>query len=335
LSPTRNTSLNLTRGFTLIELLVVIAVIGILIALLLPAVQQAREAARRAQCRNNMKQIGIALHNYADAHSAFPPVSVMPQGRISQPWSAHTRLLPFLEQANVASLINWETDFEYTSKPQVARIRIAIYLCPSEPNDRARPTATITHYPLNYGFNEGTWFIYDPSTGAVGDGAFAPNRAMRTGEFTDGMSNTLAVAEVKAFQANLWDSMQPATPGIAPPLQPLDLAPYYGGTLDENGHTEWVEGDVRETGVTTTFTPNRMVAYDAGGQAHDIDFTSMRDGESFTIPTYAAITARSYHPGMVNVLLMDGSSRSISDNIDLGIWRGLGTRAGGEVLGEF
>lgn len=328
-------SRRIQSAFTLVELLVVIAIIGVLVGLLLPAVQAAREAARRMQCSNNMKQIGLGLHNYESTHRAFPPVSVMPRDRISQPWSAHVRLLPFIEQPGVANLVNWETDFEYTSRPDVAAIRIPIYLCPSEPNDRARPTATITHYPLNYGFNEGTWFVYDPPSGSGGDGAFVPNSAIRPSDITDGLSNTLAAAEVKAYQANLWDSMLPSTLGVAPPLAPADLAPFYGGTLDENGHTEWVEGDVRETGVTTTFPPNTFVAYDAGGTLFDIDFTSMRDGESIELPTYAAITARSYHSGIVNALLMDGSVRSVSNNIDFAVWRALGTRAGGEAIGEF
>ncbi|NLY00173.1 MAG: DUF1559 domain-containing protein [Rhodopirellula sp.] len=102
-----------------------------------------------------------------------------------------------------------------------------------------------------------------------------------------------------------------------------------------NGHTEWVEGDVRETGVTTTFTPNALVPFNAGGTIHDVDFTSMRDGESITLPTYAAITARSYHPGVVNTLLMDGSVRNVGSTIVLNVWRALGTRDGGEPVGEY
>ncbi|NLS90981.1 MAG: DUF1559 domain-containing protein [Planctomycetaceae bacterium] len=324
------------KGFTLVELLVVIAIIGILIALLLPAVQMAREAARRTQCRNNLKQVGLALHNYLSVHSAFPPVSVVPRDRTSQPWSAHTRLLPFIEQENVGNLINWDVDHEYISKPPVAGIRIAIYQCPSEPNDRARPTATMTHYPLNYGFNEGTWFVYDAASDQGGDGAFVPNRAMKAAEISDGLSNTLAAAEVKAYQANLWDVGTPSTLGVAPPATPTDLSAYFGaGTLDENGHTEWVEGDVRETGFTTTFPPNRIVPYNAAGTSHDIDFTSMRDGESITLPTYAAVTARSYHPGIVNALLLDGSARSVGSTVELSIWRALGTRAGSESIGDY
>ncbi len=128
------------RGFTLVELLVVIAIIGILIALLLPAIQAAREAARRNSCVNNLRQVGIAIQNYVDARRTLPPFSLLPARRTSQPWSALARLLPYLEEKNLHDLIDWDVDHEFTAKPKVAGMRIGIYMCPSEVRDEARVT---------------------------------------------------------------------------------------------------------------------------------------------------------------------------------------------------
>jgi prepilin-type processing-associated H-X9-DG protein len=311
--------------------LVVIAIIGVLIALLLPAVQAARESSRRAQCENNMKQAALALQNYEAAKKTFPPFCELPRTKTFQPFSAQARLLPYLEQANLAKLVDFDIAVPFTEHPEVARTRIANYICPSEENDRQRETPTLTYYPLNYCLNEGTWFIYDPVSNSAGDGAFAPNHPFRAAEMTDGLSNTLGVSEVKVYQPNLWDAGNPSTLGTAPPKTPAELAAYYGGTFDFNGHTEWVEGDVHETGFTTTFRPNEQVTYSDGAGTYSIDFTSMRDGESTTVPTYAAVTARSYHPSVVNAAMLDGSVRAVSDAIDLVVWRAEGTRAGDEA----
>jgi prepilin-type N-terminal cleavage/methylation domain-containing protein/prepilin-type processing-associated H-X9-DG protein len=318
-------------GFTLVELLVVIAIIGILVGLLLPAIQASREAARRTQCQNNMKQATLALHNYESSKKTFPPFCELPRTTTFQPFSAQARLLPYMEEESVARLIDFDVAVPFTAHPEVAKKRIAPYVCPSEENDRARVTPTLEYYPLNYCLNEGTWFIYDPVSNEAGDGAFAPNHAFKAGQITDGLSHTLAISECKAYQPNMWDTSNPSTLNVAPPNSPTDVATFFGGTFDFNGHTEWVEGDVHETGFTTTFTPNTEVVYTDAGSTYSVDMTSIRDGESTTLPTYAAVTARSYHPGHVNVAMLDGSVRTVTDDVDLVVWRAAGTRAGGEA----
>jgi prepilin-type N-terminal cleavage/methylation domain-containing protein/prepilin-type processing-associated H-X9-DG protein len=323
------------RAFTLVELLVVIAIIGVLVALLLPAVQAARESARSLKCKSHLKQMALAMHNYQSALTTFPPISVVPRTTTFEPWSGHARLLPFLEQTNLNSLIDFNQQKQFTNNPQVCATRVPIYLCPSEIKDKQRLTAVLKHYPLNYSFNEGTWFIYDPVSDTAGDGAFAPNRCFKPSDISDGLSNTLALAENKAYQPNMWDTSKPNSLNVAPPANAAALSGFYGGTFDSNGHTEWVEGDVHETGFTTVLAPNTAVPYVNAGTTYDIDVTSIRDGESTTQPTYAAVTARSYHLGYVNVAMMDGSVRVVTNQIALPTWRAIGTRGGGEALGDF
>lgn len=331
------------RGFTLVELLVVIAVIGVLVGLLLPAVQSAREAARRAQCLNNLKQIGLALHNYATANRTFPPSFCIPPrtalGINNGSWSIHGRILPFIEQGAAYQRVRLDVAWDAQRTTGVPTMRTATYICPSEVNDRVRVdrSGNPYTYPQNYGFNFGTWFVYDPATGQGSDGVFFPNSPITTAAILDGTTNTLGAAEVKAFTSYFRNT---ADPGPAIPDSPAALAAWAPGaqfklgpnTNQNTGHTEWADGRVHHSGITTVFTPNTFVAYvHSDGRTYDVDYNSQQEGRSATQRTYAAVTARSYHPQVVNILLMDGSAKPLSQTIDLATWRALGTRAGAEV----
>ena len=236
------------RAFTLIELLVVIAIIAILIALLLPAVQQAREAARRTQCKNNLKQIGLALHNYLDVYSVLPPSfvsDISTTDTCGGEWSVHVRLLPYIEDANLYNQADLSLCYGDAANSGVATQRVGTYLCPSEVNDKTRTSGgAAVHYPISYGFNGGTWRVWTNSSRQTGDGAFAPNSRFGTQHFTDGTSNTIGFAEVKAFTAynRDGDSGTQAIPANAADVDALVSA---GGSNKANsGHTEWVDGRV-------------------------------------------------------------------------------------------
>ena len=324
-------------AFTLIELLVVIAIIAVLISLLLPAVQQAREAARRSQCKNNLKQMGLAMHNYLEAQTCFPIGGAYSATTTGTSWSAQARILPYLDQANLQNLINWS--LPYDAQGNVTRTRVPVFLCPSEINDRLRSDPkpadpNFSHYPINYGVNFGTWFVWDPMTGTAGNGAFGPNLRITSANFTDGLSNTIGMAEVKAYMPYLRDSGAPSGVGQPQPT-PGSVAGFGGSFKSNSGHTEWVDGHVHQSGMTTLFVPNTEIPYSSGGAILDIDFTSFREGSSLTAQSYSSVGSRSFHVGMVHVMLMDGSVRSVSENIAVTIWQALGTRAGGEVIGDY
>jgi prepilin-type N-terminal cleavage/methylation domain-containing protein len=323
------------RAFTLIELLVVIAIIAILIALLLPAVQRVRAAAARTQCLNNLKQIGLALHNYHDAEKAFPPAA-MYQGMTTS-WSIHARILPYLEQEALYRQINFNAPF--TSQPAVTQTRVPVYVCPNELNDKPNGS----YYPASYAANFGTWFIYDSATGRSGDGAFIVNSRTRFTDFSDGTSSTLGFTEVRPLLRYFQDSGLPAGLDQPQPSGPNSVQ-FWKGSFVAGAHGEWVNGRVQQTGFTTTFAPNTLVRYDEpvynglnqiiAYSLHDIEYTSWQEG---TGPgtTYAVVTARSYHIDTIQVLFMDGSVRGIASTINLATWQALGTRAGGEIVGEF
>ncbi|HEV8060106.1 MAG TPA: DUF1559 domain-containing protein, partial [Gemmataceae bacterium] len=239
-------------------------------------------------------------------------------------------LLPYVEQGNLQNQINFSSSYQL--QPQITQQRVGLLVCPSELNDRSYTSGVLTYYPTSYAVSYGTWFVYDPNTQQIGNGSFGVNKSMRIGDFTDGTSNTIGMAEVKAHQPLIHDGGSPNAPNVPPPST-ADQCMAYGGPLDpELGHTQWVNGMMVQTGFTTTFGPNTEMLYQGGSAPLDVDFVSSRLGVSATRITYGAVNARSYHTGGVNVLFMDGSVRYAQDSIDLATWRALGSRAGGEVV---
>jgi prepilin-type N-terminal cleavage/methylation domain-containing protein len=329
-------------AFTLIELLVVIAIIGTLVGLLLPSVQQAREAARRSSCQNNLRQLGIAVQNFENANTYFPPSSWAVSTN-SDPWSGQARMLPYLEGDSLFKKINFSLPYSDPANKAlfppngVAALKVDVLVCPSDSNSRPRTDSTgvPAHFPPSYGLCTGVFKVYDPVTKTDGGTAFAPFGKLNARAFMDGLSKTLALSEIKA-----WNPRSQDIPGLSdsPPASPAAAAALVTtGSFGLTGHTEWVCGRTLQTGFTAAFPPNTVVSYThTDGVAYDVDICSSREGLNTTTATYAAVTSRSYHAGVVSVSLMDGSVRSIANSIDASLWKALSTRAGGEnVTGDY
>ena len=227
------------RGFTLIELLVVIAIIGVLIALLLPAVQSAREAARRAQCTNNLKQMGLALLNYESSVGTFPMTTILipcpngtPGSTISytcggyqSSWSAMARSAPYMEAGAVYNAINFALTYSDTANTTVSNTPLSFLFCPSDPGshiDDASLGDTLTA-TTSYGTCDGDWYVYSinwnttpPSLGPQNRTLFGPNYSRRISEVTDGLSNTMMAAEGVIGHAQMRSCMSsPSVPSDA------------------------------------------------------------------------------------------------------------------------
>jgi len=304
------------RGFTLIELLVVIAIIAVLIALLLPAVQAAREAARRIQCVNNLKQIGLAMHNYEGTHGRLP------SARTNSPhyWSALAQILPMLEGGTLYNIINFDhstapnrrNNYDMANTTAISFL-IAAYACPSERN---QGVVTPDLGPTNYFAVAGT----GPMSRGNGNGLMFDGSGVKFAEITDGLSNTSAFVE--SIKGSGIDTASPT---------PFDrLGQYKGGggyssTFTEaacdaipdysgNRGSRWFHGSMSGgSTVNHYWTPNSQKADCAGD-------------------TNGLYSARSQHPGGVNEAFADGHIQFVKDTVTVVVWRALATRAGGEVI---
>ncbi len=290
---------NRQRGFTLIELLVVIAIIAILIALLLPAVQQAREAARRSSCKNNMKQLGLALHNYHDVHSAFPSGRMRTAASEYLGHQTHTMLLPYFDQAPLYNQMDFTIGFNSAPNFAAGETVLTALLCPSNPTTEgvdytgghAGADAARTHYVG----------ISDTGTGrrgsssivvSNGDGLFFWNSRVKIRDIIDGTSNTLAFCEVVSTGA---------------------------GTLGSPAWIAYGDGIGTVNGINAPWQTNGGIM----PLTHN-----MYNGDAFSGPA-------SFHTGGCHFTLADGSVRFLSENMSQTVLTALTTRAGGETVGEF
>jgi prepilin-type N-terminal cleavage/methylation domain-containing protein/prepilin-type processing-associated H-X9-DG protein len=359
------------RGFTLIELLVVIAIIGVLIALLLPAVQSAREAARRSQCVNNLKQIALAMHNYASANN-----DVLPPHLVDDPWipsqqqdillnqtqSRHARLLPYLEQLVVYNSINWDIPSRWGPAAGGAyddggggglwgqiqhtaiTVQIKSFLCPSDPHPANLNTLGWTghsrligveNYPTNIGLNRhiNNWRMNGPSyIATTWDGALKPTVGLQT--FVDGTNNTAIFSE--------WVKGN----GVGANTQPDGLHMVYWAGVNSDAFTgqlyaDWLFAQQCQNRGLTQYWDWKGEWW-IEGDRNDYSHTqtpNRRACEYNNIGvdgrgTITMMSASSLHPGGVNVAFMDGSVRFVKSSINYITWFAIATPNGNEVVSQ-
>ncbi|WP_010582587.1 DUF1559 domain-containing protein [Schlesneria paludicola] len=335
------------RGFTLIELLVVIAIIAVLIALLLPAVQQAREAARRTQCKNNLKQLGLALHNYYDTNGFFPPAVIRGPNCAGSAGptrcsglSFMARLAPYFDQANLYNLLNFSVEPAWKDTNPggyavASATRLGMLICPSDPvrGQVARPDLGPTSYGAcvsntnNYcsdpnwyqGLNGGGLQAYMCTPGG-GTGVVYGNSRVTFASITDGTSNTMVLSEFTSGDPYVQqDNNFSACLAGGTPAQTG-----YGTLYDPVGYSWIYAQGMQSWAYSTLLKPNDQIV--------KIQNNNFCVGSPWVGP--ALFGARSHHVGGVHVVLCDGGVRFISDNINLTTWQNLGNVADGNTLGE-
>jgi len=293
-----------THGFTLIELLVVIAIIAILISLLLPAVQQAREAARRAQCKNNLKQMGIALHNYLDRMTCFPPAYVSfvnPDGsEAGAGWGWGSFLLAELERGPLQQQINFLKDITDPANAPMRTTIIPAFKCPTEVFEGTFPVVDANGNPVTT-VAYGSYVAVNGNGGVSGneatnDGTFLRNKSLRPQNITDGLSNTFFLGE-RASTMSLTSWTGAVTNGAVPAVRAPGTANYEDSAALVLGHCG-------------PHVPNNPLVTDADALS-------------------------SYHPQGVHFLFGDGSIHFIGSSISVQVYDSLASRAGGETIGDY
>ncbi|HZW34478.1 MAG TPA: DUF1559 domain-containing protein [Isosphaeraceae bacterium] len=305
-------------GFTLIELLVVISIIAVLIALLLPAVQSAREAGRRIQCVNNLKQIGLAAHNYFESRNALPGADMV--YNVTE-LSALSQLLPYLEQSTVFNTIN--CDFSYMDPTNNTAMMTIIngFICPSALPDPAPSFGAQTNYMANMG----SGIVWQAAVGINAgmpqpNGVFYDDSATTFAAITDGLSNTTFFSERVLAD---WNN------GIISPVADVFFSPAAPTTPDQA---------LQLCQAVNIYDPSSQFPLFMGapwlcGQHIFLHVTPPNTRScGFFLALRAVMPPSSYHPGGVNVLFGDGSVKFVKDSVNLATWRALGTRAGGEIV---
>jgi prepilin-type N-terminal cleavage/methylation domain-containing protein/prepilin-type processing-associated H-X9-DG protein len=334
------------RGFTLIELLVVVSIIGLLTALLLPAVQSARESARRLQCTSHLTQIGLALHNYLTQQNVFPGIDLRTRAAPGRAISYSTylyspiaRMLPQLDQVPLFNAINFLLPpVEGAALNQTAMTAsIGSVLCPSD-----RQPSVAGYGRVNYRFDIGPTPLWAPGSyyPLSQSGPFTVHVAYPPAAFLDGLSTTVGASErlegdwtkgpFKLGGDNIYLSTAPP-PGISHSLWDADEAVRFCLGLsssvpqESRGGESWLLSGLHFTNYNHCASPNMRVP-DCALNTDHVGTLWDRTNEQGTFK------ASSYHPGGVNAMLMDGSVRFFTDGVDLRVWRALATRAGGEVF---